>query len=114
RHFFAAAAEAMRHILIDHARRKGAARRGGGIDKVALDEAVVATETSDENLLLIDEALEKLARQDAATAELVKLRFFAGFTFAEAAGIIGVSERTAKRMWAYARAWLFDEIRSGR
>lgn len=112
RHFFATAAEAMRHILVDHARRKASARRGGGIQKVQLDEAVVATETSDENLLLIDEALEKLAAHDGAAAELVKLRFFAGFTFAEAAEIIGTSERTAKRMWAYARAWLFDAIRS--
>ena len=110
RHFFAAAAEAMRHILIDHARRKGAMRRGGGVEKVQFDDAVLATQTTDENLLVIDEALEKLAMQDAATVELVKLRFFAGFTFAEAAGIIGVSERTAKRMWAYARAWLFEEL----
>ena len=110
RHFFAAAAEAMRHILIDRARRKAAIRHGGGVEKIQLDDVVIATETPDENMLLIDEALEKLATRDVAIAELVKLRFFAGFTFAEAAGIVGVFERTAKRMWAYARAWLFDEI----
>jgi RNA polymerase sigma factor (TIGR02999 family) len=114
RHFFAAAAEAMRHILIDRARRKAAERHGGGVEKLQLDDVVIATETNDETLLAIDEALEKLTAKDAATAELVKLRFFAGFTFAQAAEILGISERTAKRMWAYARAWLFQEIRGGR
>ena len=111
RHFFAAAAEAMRHILIDRARRKAALRHGSSHEKIELNDVVLATETPDEALLAMDEALEKLAAKDAATAELVKLRFFAGFTFAQAAEIVGVSERTAKRMWAYARAWLYDEIR---
>ena len=113
RHFFAAAAEAMRHILIDRARRKGALRHGRGFERLQLEDVILATETPDETLLAIDDALEKLAAQDSAAAELVKLRFFAGFTFEQAAEIVGVSERTAKRMWAYARAWLFQEI-SGR
>ena len=110
RHFFAAAAEAMRHILVDRARRKAAARHGGGLQRLNLDDVIVATETTDENILLMSEALEKLAAHDAATAELVKLRFFAGLTFPQAAEVLGLSERTAKRMWAYARAWLFKEI----
>jgi RNA polymerase sigma factor (TIGR02999 family) len=111
RHFFAAAAEAMRHILVDRARRKAAVRHGGGQSRLNLDDVVIASEATDENLVLVNDALEKLAAHDAATAELVKLRFFAGFTFAQAAELIGVSERTAKRMWAYARAWLFTEIK---
>lgn len=111
RHFFAAAAEAMRHILIDRARRKAAVRHGSGLERLELDDVLVAAETADETLLAIDEALEKLALKDAPTVELVKLRFFAGFTFAQAAEIVGVSERTAKRMWAYARAWLYQELK---
>jgi RNA polymerase sigma factor (TIGR02999 family) len=110
RHFFAAAAEAMRHILVDRARRKAAARHGGGLEKVNLDNVMVATETTDENILLINEALEKLTVHDPATAALVKLRFFTGLTFTEAAEVLGLSERTAKRSWTYARAWLFKEI----
>src|SRR5712691_11774296 len=85
RHFFAAAAEAMRHILVDRARRKAAERHGGGWQRMKLDDVVVATETTDENVLLVSEALQKLAVHDAATAELVKLRFFAGLTFPQAA-----------------------------
>ena len=112
RHFFAAAAEAMRHILVDRARRKAAVRHGGGLQRLNLDDVVVATETTDENILLISEALEKLGTHDAAAAELVKLRFFAGLTFTQAAEVLGLSERSAKRMWAYARAWLFKEIQS--
>jgi len=110
RHFFSAAAEAMRHILVDRARRKAAVRHGGGLQRVDLDQVILATETTDENILLINEALEKLATHDAATAELVKLRFFAGLTFPQAAEVLDLSERTAKRMWTYARAWLFKEI----
>jgi len=112
RHFFAAAAEAMRHILVDRARRKAAVRNGGGLQRVDLDHVILATETTDENILLINEALEKLVAHDAPTAELVKLRFFAGLTFPQAAEVLGLSERTAKRMWTYARAWLFKEIQS--
>ena len=110
RHFFAAAAEAMRHILVDRARRKAAQCHGGGLQRMNLDDVVAATETTDENVLLVSEALEKLAVQDSATAELVKLRFFGGLTFLQAAEVLGLSERTAKRMWSYARAWLFKEI----
>ena len=110
RHFFAAAAEAMRHILVDRARRKAAARHGGGLQRIDLDSVIVAEETTDENMLLVNEALEKLAAHDAEAAELVKLRFFAGLTFPQAAEVLGQSERSAKRMWAYARAWLFKEI----
>ena len=110
RHFFAAAAEAMRQILLDRARRKAAVRHGGGWQRVDLDHVVAASETTDENILLINEALEKLVLHDAPTAELVKLRFFAGLTFPQAADVLGLSERTAKRMWIYARAWLFKEI----
>lgn len=110
RHFFAAAAEAMRHILVDRARRKAAVRHGGGWQRIDLDNVVVATETTDENILLINEALEKLATHDAEAAELVKLRFFTGLTFPQAAEVLGLSERSARRMWAYAQVWLFKEI----
>jgi RNA polymerase sigma factor (TIGR02999 family) len=112
RHFFAAAAEAMRHLLVDRARRKAAVRHGGGWRRVDLDNVVVATQTTDDNILLINEALEKLTAHDPAAAELIKLRFFAGLTFPQAAEVVGLSERTAKRLWAYARAWLFKEIQS--
>jgi RNA polymerase sigma factor (TIGR02999 family) len=110
RHFFAAAAEAMRHILVDRARRKAAVRHGGGLERIDLDKVIVATETTDENILLVNEALEKLTAHDGETAELVKLRFFTGLTFTQAAEVLGLSERTAKRNWAYARAWLFQKI----
>ena len=110
RHFFAAAAEAMRHILVDRARRKAAVRHGGGWQRIDLDNVVVAAETTDENILLINEALEKLATHDAEAAELVKLRFFTGLTFPQAAEVLGLSERSARRMWAYAQVWLFKEI----
>ena len=112
RHFFAAAAEAMRHLLVDRARRKAALRHGGGWQRVDLECVVAAAKTTDDNILLINEALEKFAAHDAAAAELVKLRFFAGLTFPQAARVLGLSERTAKRLWAYARAWLFKEIQS--
>jgi RNA polymerase sigma factor (TIGR02999 family) len=112
RHFFAAASEAMRHILVDRARRKAAVRHGGSLLRVELNNVILATETTDENILLINEALEKLVVHDAQLADLVKLRFFGGLTFVQAAEVLGMSERTAKRMWTYARAWLFKEIRS--
>jgi RNA polymerase sigma factor (TIGR02999 family) len=101
----------MRHILVDRARRKAAVRHGAGLARLELDEASVGAESPDEHVLLVNEAMERLAEHDPAAAELVKLRFFAGFTFGQAAELLGVSERTAKRDWAYARAWLFDEIR---
>lgn len=110
RHFFAAATEAMRHILVDRARRKAAARHGGALERLDLDQVQVAAESSDESVLRLHEALERLTEHDAGAAELVRMRFFGGFTLAQAAELQGVSERTAKRTWAYARAWLFAEI----
>jgi RNA polymerase sigma factor (TIGR02999 family) len=102
----------MRHLLVDRARRKAAVRHGGGWRRVDLDNVVVATKTTDDNILLINEALEKLSAHDPGAADLVKLRFFAGLTFPQAAEVLGLSERTAKRSWAYARAWLFKEIQN--
>ena len=112
RHFFAAAAEAMRHLLVDRARRKRALRHGGGWHRVDLDNVVVASKTTDDNILLINEALEKLTVHEPTCAQLIKLRFFGGLTFPQAAEVMGMSERTAKRSWAYARAWLFREIKA--
>ena len=109
-HFFAAAAEAMRHILIDDARRKQALCHGGGQQRVELDDLRIAAPAPDEGLLMVDEALDRLAQLDPAKAEVVKLRYFVGMTFAEVAAALGISELTAKRRWALARAWLFKEI----
>ncbi|MEI6074785.1 MAG: ECF-type sigma factor [Verrucomicrobiota bacterium] len=111
-HFFAAAAEAMRRILIDNARRKKARRHGGQAERVELDleHLELAVGMEDEQLLALHEALEKLAAHDALKAQLVKLRFFAGLTLSEAAKALAISEPTAKRYWAYARAWLYREI----
>ncbi len=109
-HFFAAAAEAMRRILIDNARRKRATRHGGHLERVAADAMDIAAETRDEQLLAVHEALDRLAAHDAAKAELVKLRYFVGLTIEQAAQVLGISEPTAKRYWAYARAWLYREI----
>ncbi len=111
RHFFASASEAMRHILVDRARRKAAVRHGGRYTRIQLDDVVVASDSPDESVLLMNDALDRLAEHDHVAAELVKLRFFAGFTFAQAAELLGISERTAKRTWAFARAWLYNEIR---
>jgi RNA polymerase sigma factor (TIGR02999 family) len=113
-HFFGAAAEAMRRILIERARRKAAQRHGGGQQRVDIDEMEIAAPAPDDELLAVNDALDKLAALDAAKAELVKLRFFAGLTLEQAAGVLGVSEPTAKRWWAYARAWLFQECIVGR
>jgi RNA polymerase sigma factor (TIGR02999 family) len=110
RHFFGAAAEAMRRILIEQARKRHAERRGGGVVPAQLDEAAVAVEGSDEQVLAINDALEKLAALDSPKAELVKLRFFAGFSIEEAAGALDISVPTAVRWWAFARVWLFEEI----
>jgi RNA polymerase sigma factor (TIGR02999 family) len=110
-HFFAAAAEAMRRILIERARRKGAEKRGGDWQRVDLDKVEIATDADDDTLLLVNEALEKLSGQDAKAAEIAKLRFFGGLTLEEAAQVLGVTSRTADRYWAFARVWLFDEMR---
>jgi len=111
-HFFAAAAEAMRRILIDRARRKQALKRGARAERIDLDRVDVAVEADGDSLLMINEALEKLAAQDPQCAELVKLRFFVGLDYAEAAQTLGISERSAKRCWTFARAWLYRELRS--
>lgn len=110
-HFFAAAAEAMRRILVDHARRKRSLKRGGNLKRHELDDAQIAAPECDDDFLAIDEALGRLAEKDPVKAELVKLRYFAGFTSAEAARLLGISDATAERYWAYARAWLRREIR---
>ena len=109
-HFFGAAAEAMRRILIDRARRKLAARHGGGCEHVDVDEVAIAAPGKDDELLAVHEALDRLAAHDARKAELVKLRYFAGMSIDEAAGVLGISAPTAKHDWTYARAWLFREI----
>ena len=109
-HFFGAAAEAMRRILIDNARRKRAVRHGGGQLRVDLQEMEIAVAVKDDDLLEVNAALERFATQDKQKAELVKLRYFTGLTIEEAAEILGVSTPTAKRWWAYARAWLHKEI----
>ena len=110
-HFFGAAAEAMRRILINRARDKGRVKRGGQLQRVDLDQIEVAFDTPGENLLVVDEAIERLAVENPQCAQLVKLRFFAGLTIEEAAAALEVSPRTAKRHWTYARAWLFDALR---
>jgi RNA polymerase sigma factor (TIGR02999 family) len=109
-HFFAAAAEVMRHILIDKARRRRALRRGGDWQRVELAEGALACPTPDDQLLAVDEALDQLASKHPRQAELVKLRYFVGLTIQEAAEVLGVSVDTAKSDSALARAWLFREI----
>jgi RNA polymerase sigma factor (TIGR02999 family) len=109
-HFFAAAAEAMRRILINRARDKGRQKRGGGLQRLELDRLAVADEASEEEILDIEEGLQRLAQQNPPCAELVKLRFFAGLTMAEAAAAMGIAPRTAQRYWAFARAWLYDAL----
>jgi len=114
-HFFAAAAEAMRRILIDKARRKRAIRHGGGQQRLETDDlAEVAAPYDDGELMAVNEALDKLAGQNQAEAELVKLRYFVGMTLEEAAASLDISPRTADNYWAHARAWLFKEIKRAR
>jgi RNA polymerase sigma factor (sigma-70 family) len=109
-HFFAAAAEAMRRILINRARDKGRRKRGGGRTRVDLAHVAVAEEASDTDLLALDEALQRLEHENKPCADVVKLRFFAGLTIEEAAAALGVAPRTAYRYWAFARAWLYDAL----
>ena len=109
-HFFAAAAEAMRRILIDNARRKHALRHGGGQARVEFEEAEIAAPANDEQLLAVHDALDKFAASDKAKADLVKLRYFVGLSVEEAAEALGISVPTAKRQWAYAKAWLYREM----
>jgi RNA polymerase sigma factor (TIGR02999 family) len=110
-HFFAAAAEAMRRILIERARRKSSGKRGGNPERIDLENLELATDADDDTLLLVNEALDKLAKEDPRAAEIVKLRFFGGLTLEEAGQALGFTERTAKRSWAFARAWLYQEMR---
>jgi RNA polymerase sigma factor (TIGR02999 family) len=110
-HFFAAAAEAMRRILVDSARRRRSEKRGGGRLRESLDEAVLVAPEVPDDLLALDEALSRLEAADPRAAELVKLRYFAGLTIPEAAQALQVSPRTADDIWAYARAWLYQELR---
>jgi RNA polymerase sigma factor (TIGR02999 family) len=110
-HFFAAAAEAMRRILVENARRKQRLKHGGSQRRIDLDTLDVAITSDADHLLAVDEALDKLAAQDAPAADLIKLRFFAGLPNVEAARLLGVPERSAKRTWAYARAWLYEELK---
>jgi RNA polymerase sigma factor (TIGR02999 family) len=109
-HFFAAAAEAMRRILVDQARRKKAIRHGGGLIRQGLESDLVAAQEPREDLIALDKALDQLAAADPIKAELVKLRYFAGLSLAEAAAVLGLTERTAGRHWTYARAWLRREV----
>jgi RNA polymerase sigma factor (TIGR02999 family) len=109
-HFFAAAAEAMRRILINRARDKGRQKRGGGRVRVDLANLTVADRATDEQILTLDGALARLEQEHKLSADLVKLRFFTGLTMREAAAALGISSRTAHRYWAFARAWLFDAL----
>jgi RNA polymerase sigma factor (TIGR02999 family) len=109
-HFFSSAAEAMRRILIDRARSRQAARHGGGQQRLNLSAIDLAAAMDDDRILAVNDALEKLALAEPAKAQLVKLRYFSGLTLAEAGQVLGISEPTAKRWWAYARAWLLNEM----
>jgi len=109
-HFFGAAAEAMRRILVENGRRKRAARHGGGQAKLDIQEIELAAPAPDDELLAVNDALEKLAARDPKKAELVKLRYFVGLTTEEAAEVLGISVPTADRWWNFSRAWLFEEI----
>ncbi|HEX5219297.1 MAG TPA: sigma-70 family RNA polymerase sigma factor [Verrucomicrobiae bacterium] len=110
-HFFAAAAEAMRRILIDRAREKLALKRGARAEHLQLENLEIAAEANDDTLLAVDEALTKLAAHDPDSAEFIKLRFYVGLTNDEAAQALGIPERTARRHWSFARAWLLRELR---
>lgn len=112
-HFFMAAAEAMRRILVENARKKQRLKRGGNRERVAFDEAAITTEKQDVDLLALDEALAKFEADDPEKATLVKLRYFAGLTINQSAEILKISLPTANRHWSYARSWLFQEISKG-
>lgn len=111
-HFFAVAAQTMRHILVDHARAVAADKRGGGAQRIALDEAVSFANEKDVDLLALDEALQKLAQQDEQQGRIIELRFFGGLTVEETAEVLGISPATVKREWATARAWLYRRMKS--
>jgi RNA polymerase sigma factor (TIGR02999 family) len=113
-HFFGAAAEAMRRILIENARRRQALRHGGGQQRLDIQEVEIAAATKDEELLAVNDALERFAALEKKKAELVKLRYFVGLNIEEASQVLGISVATAKRWWTYARAWLFQETQAGK
>jgi RNA polymerase sigma factor (TIGR02999 family) len=112
-HFFAAAAEAMRRILVESARRKKSPKHGGDLRRLDLDQAELAVGQTGDDLLALDEALEKLSQQDPTKADLVKLRYFGGLNNEQAAQSLGITRRMAERYWTYARSWLLREIRKG-
>ena len=112
-HFFTAAAEAMQRILIENARRKRSLRHGGDRQRIDIDEAVLALDATSDQLIALDEALKRLSEQDKLKADLVKLRYYAGLTIPQAAEALGLSSTTADRYWAYARAWLHTELKTG-
>ena len=111
-HFFAAAAEAMRRILVDNARRKRAQRHGGGQQRLELPDLAAPSAPNDDQLLVVNDALDKFAALDPQKAELLKLRYFVGMTIEETSEALGISKATAKRHWDYAKAWLYEEIRA--
>ena len=111
RHFFAAAAEAMRRILVENARRKRSLKRGGGVARQPYEEAELLAPEPREDVLALDEALTELAATDRAAADLVQLRYFGGLSIPDAAQVLGISPRTAERLWTYARAWLHQRIK---
>ena len=113
-HFFRASAEAMRHILIDRARRKKTERHGGNYRRVELEDFDMTTPSADEQLLVVNEALEQLALEHPVQAELVKLRYFAGLTNEEVSEVMGISISTVKNYWAFSRAWLLNQIEGGK
>ena len=110
-HFFAAASEAMRRILVDHARRKQRLKRGGGAEHEELEENTIVLAVPAEELLAVDEAMEQLSKEDPQVAELVKLRYYVGMTMVEAAAALSLAPRTAERLWTFGRAWLRNHVR---
>jgi len=111
-HFFAAAAEAMRRILIERARAKATRKRGGGWSRINFDSVDVATDANEETLLLINESLARLAKENPRAAQIVQLRFFTGLSLEQAGEVLGVTQRTAKRDWAFARSWLYHYMQA--
>jgi RNA polymerase sigma factor (TIGR02999 family) len=112
-HFFAAAAEAMRRILVESARRKGSLKRGAHRQRVSLDQAMSVSEPPSDDLLALDEALDRLAQEDPIKADLVKLRYFAGLSVEQTAEALGISRATADRYWSYAKVWLYQAVTGG-
>lgn len=113
RHFFRTAAEAMRRILIEHARKRGRVKRGGDRSRIPLDALALAVGEESDNLMALDEAIRRLSEQDVRAAEVVRLRFFAGLDIDQTAAVLGVSPRTVKREWRFARVWLYSALHDG-